>query len=441
MNDLTLAPGGLSYSTVIHEVLHGLGLAHPHDNGGGSLIFPGVTDAFGSYGDYNLNQEIYTIMSYNAGFPEQFGPTSDTVGNASTPMALDIAALQYIYGANMLHNIGDDTYNLPTLIEAGTSWESIWDAGGEDTISAVGASDWALIQLEDAKLAGPFAGGEISNVNDVVGGFTIANGVVIENAIGSDYADSIQGNSYTNKLKGEGGDDLIYGGGGTDYIWGGTGADTFLFGQNDFYSYGVSHSIVEDFEVGIDNLTSIHIKSDLSYELTDLFYDFTPEGFRRANAPDGSTLTLRNIYDGQKTGSVVVTGNTDVGSTLTIDWSTFGDTDGIDSNSLAYRWYRDDGVITGQTNSTYVITSADEGSDVSGGITYVDNWGDTQVVQSDSVAIDEVVVDTRRRCTYHYDLSWRNERHDAAHRGNCRTRKHCRGLRCICFHWDYDCGY
>ena len=62
--------------------MHGLGLAHPHDNGGGSLIFPGVTDAFGSYGDYNLNQEIYTIMSYNAGFPEQFGPTSDTVGNA-----------------------------------------------------------------------------------------------------------------------------------------------------------------------------------------------------------------------------------------------------------------------------------------------------------------------------------------------------------------------
>ena len=85
---------------------------------------------------------------------------------------------------------------------------SIWDAGGEDTISAVGASDWALIQLEEQNSQVP-AGGEISNVNDVVGGFTIANGVVIENAIGSDYADSIQGNSYTNKLEGEGGDDLF----------------------------------------------------------------------------------------------------------------------------------------------------------------------------------------------------------------------------------------
>ena len=124
---------------------------------------------------------------------------SSSVGNASTPMAFDIAALQYIYGANISHNTGNNTYYLPSVIEAGTSWESIWDAGGEDTMSAVGASDWALIQLEDAKLTGPFAGGLISNVNNVVGGFTIANGVVIENAIGSSFGDYIEGNAFGNK--------------------------------------------------------------------------------------------------------------------------------------------------------------------------------------------------------------------------------------------------
>ena len=73
----------------------------------------------------NPNQEIYTIMSYNAGFPEQLD-RHRTLLVMPHSMALDIAALQYIYGANMLHNIGDDTYNLPTLIE-GTSLESIWD--------------------------------------------------------------------------------------------------------------------------------------------------------------------------------------------------------------------------------------------------------------------------------------------------------------------------
>ena len=58
---------------------------------------------------------------------------------------------------------------------------------------------------------GSFAGGEISNVNDVVGGFTIANGVVIENAIGSDYADIFRVIVYQQTQRRR--DDLIYGGG------------------------------------------------------------------------------------------------------------------------------------------------------------------------------------------------------------------------------------
>jgi serralysin len=38
--------GGEGYWTLIHELGHGLGLAHPHDDGGGSTIFPGVTDTW-----------------------------------------------------------------------------------------------------------------------------------------------------------------------------------------------------------------------------------------------------------------------------------------------------------------------------------------------------------------------------------------------------------
>ena len=36
----------IGYVTLVHELGHGLGLAHPHDNGGGSTIWPGVTGAF-----------------------------------------------------------------------------------------------------------------------------------------------------------------------------------------------------------------------------------------------------------------------------------------------------------------------------------------------------------------------------------------------------------
>ena len=48
------------------------------------------------------------------------------------------------------------------------------------------------------------------------GGFTIANGVVIEKAVGGSGNDSITGNSADNTFKGRGGDDTIEGGAGTD---------------------------------------------------------------------------------------------------------------------------------------------------------------------------------------------------------------------------------
>ena len=67
-----LAPGGFSFTTLIHEMGHGHGLAHPHDNGGHSGVMNGVEDdgpAF-SYtnGDYDLNQAVYTMMSYEDGW-------------------------------------------------------------------------------------------------------------------------------------------------------------------------------------------------------------------------------------------------------------------------------------------------------------------------------------------------------------------------------------
>ena len=42
-----LEQGGFGFITIIHELGHGLGLAHPHDRGGSSKIFPGVSSSFG----------------------------------------------------------------------------------------------------------------------------------------------------------------------------------------------------------------------------------------------------------------------------------------------------------------------------------------------------------------------------------------------------------
>ena len=61
----SLDRGGFSYAVILHEFGHAHGVAHPHDTGGGSEIMLGVSGATGILGVYNLNQGVYTVMSYN----------------------------------------------------------------------------------------------------------------------------------------------------------------------------------------------------------------------------------------------------------------------------------------------------------------------------------------------------------------------------------------
>ncbi|WP_050532390.1 M10 family metallopeptidase [Pseudaestuariivita atlantica] len=225
-----LQPGGYGFLTLVHEIGHGLGLAHPHDFGGNSGRFPGVTAEFDDYGDFNINQGIFTVQSYNDGWPTQYPQHSvangfENYGYASTPMALDIAAIQAIYGANMNHNTGNDTYTLPDSNGSGTAWMSIWDAGGTDMITAAGSTRDFTIDLRAATLVNEFAGGYVSFSDGIVGGLTIANNVVIENARGGEGDDTINGNDTANTLEGNGGGDSVSGLGGNDMLMGNAGDD------------------------------------------------------------------------------------------------------------------------------------------------------------------------------------------------------------------------
>ena len=227
-----LEQGGYGFDTLIHELGHGLGLAHPHDTGGGnSPIFPGVTDPFDSSGLYDLKQSIYTMMSYVDGWataPEGVSPDK-AYGWVGTPMAFDIAALQQKYGANMEYHTGDDTYWLPDVNASGTFYACIWDAGGTDTLAYAGERD-ATIDLRPASLEYAVGGGGyMSHALGVFGGFTIANGVVIENATGGSGDDTLIGNDAGNQLTGGAGDDVLAGLGGINLLDGGEGTDTAAY--------------------------------------------------------------------------------------------------------------------------------------------------------------------------------------------------------------------
>jgi serralysin len=200
-----------------------MGLAHPHDNGGNSEVLQGVTASFDSYGTFQMNQGVFTTMSYNDGYPGGAGDPTLSAGSQSTPMALDIALLQQKYGTNNNANTGDTTYNLPT---GAGQFVGIWDTGGVDAIiasSAVGAT----IDLRPASLQNAVGGGGyVSSHAGDLSGFTIAAGVVIENATGAAGNDTITGNDANNVLTGNAGQDTISGGDGNDTVIGGADNDT-----------------------------------------------------------------------------------------------------------------------------------------------------------------------------------------------------------------------
>ena len=230
--------GGYDFVTFVHELGHGIGLAHPHDDGGGSGLFPGVSyNDSGDFGSNNLNQGIYTVMSYNDGWAAVQNPTGHgytRYGFQTGPMAFDIAAIQYLYGGTTSHT-GDDVYVLPGSFTPGTGWTCLWDTGGTDEIAYYGNLS-ARIDLRAATLDNTATGGGVVSFAQeaqgkylIPGGYTIANGVIIENARGGNGNDTITGNEYANVLSGSAGNDVLRGLGGSDTYDGGSGSDTAAF--------------------------------------------------------------------------------------------------------------------------------------------------------------------------------------------------------------------
>lgn len=211
-------PGSYSMFTYIHELGHVLGLDHPHE----SAVAPVSGE----------DQMKYSVMSYRSyagdsitgGYSNSLFPT--------TPMLNDIAALHYLYGANTDYKTGDDTY---TWANGQKIFETIWDAGGNDTIDASNQSSGVTIYLTSGKwsqIGSTFWNGQ-SYVRDCL---TIAYDAVIENAKGTNVADTLEGNSANNLLEGLGGNDKLSGLAGDDVLDGGSGADIMLGGAgNDTY--------------------------------------------------------------------------------------------------------------------------------------------------------------------------------------------------------------
>ncbi|WP_423069086.1 Ig-like domain-containing protein [Devosia sp. CN2-171] len=236
--------GTYSYLTFIHEIGHALGLDHGQD---GLAALPTDHDSL-----------EYSVMTYRsfAGAPL----TGYTVKPGSYPTTLmldDIAALQYLYGANYSTNAGNTTYTWSATtgemfvngVGKGAStankiFMTLWDGDGIDTydfsnyttnlivdLSPGGWTTTSTAQLADLGQSfypGEFARGNIANAY-LYGGNTAS---LIENAKGGSGNDTIVGNQANNTLWGNDGADTLTGAAGNDTIYGGNGIDYCVLAVN-----------------------------------------------------------------------------------------------------------------------------------------------------------------------------------------------------------------
>ncbi|MGZ9062039.1 MAG: hypothetical protein ACXW2K_09015, partial [Allosphingosinicella sp.] len=339
-----LGRGGYAFSTILHEAGHAMGLAHPHDTGGGSTVMLGVVGASGSLGVFNLNQGVYTQMSYNGGWQthpdgartansDPAGFRSDA-GWLATMGAFDIAQLQARYGVAPAYATGDNVYTMLDVNAEGTFWETIYDTGGIDTIAYNGVRG-AQIDLNTATLDYTVTGGGIvsfvhnlpgeTTAQAIKGGFLIANGIVIENATGGSGNDVLVGNQVGNVLTGNGGNDQLMGQGGNDTLVGGGGAT-----DTAYYDGVSSHYTVTRNVDGTGRITS--------YTVTDVF----PANAAPINDEGTDTLVgVEAIHFSDMTmsiaGPVVLYdgGGAEVGSYTTIQGAIDASSDGYTVRVLA----------------------------------------------------------------------------------------------------------
>jgi peptidase M10/serralysin-like protein len=218
--------GGYPYQTLLHEIGHLIGLGHGGSYNGNVNA---ATQQFSAY-----DTRLWTIMSYinpwvttakyYSSYPvtgTNWGISADGYYNVpTTPAILDIAAAQQLYGlptsgpligggkvfgfnSNLAASIKayfDFTVNTSPVI-------TLWASGTNNTLDLSGWANPATINLNSGTFSS--AHGQVNNIG-------IADGAVIDKAVGGSGNDIFSGSSLDNTLTGKGGNDTINGAGGSD---------------------------------------------------------------------------------------------------------------------------------------------------------------------------------------------------------------------------------
>jgi hypothetical protein len=229
-----IARGESAWRLVMHELGHAVGFNHGHDatrSIAGIALTP------------DRDSSEFSIMTYRKYVGGDASTDSSVnVERYSTPQTLmmyDIAALQYLYGANYDTNAGNTVYSwnpatgrmfvdgVPQVAPGGDRiFMTLWDGNGIDTFDLSNYTTNLQVDLtpggwsvfDPAQLA-------ILDVHGISARGNVFNALMsnndprslIENVIGGSGNDSLTGNSAANVLYGGIGNDRLDGAGGRDF--------------------------------------------------------------------------------------------------------------------------------------------------------------------------------------------------------------------------------
>ncbi len=234
-----MRPGGYGFYVFLHEIAHAVGLKHGH---GDNVFGPMTTDR---------DSMEFSIMTYRSYVGASGWITeNEPWGYAQSLMMYDIAALQYLYGADYTTRAGNTVYrwNAKTgqALVDGVAQDApignrvfwtVWDGGGTDTYDfsnyktklSIDLRPGAWTRLDAEQIAQ--LGYERAARGNVANALLYDDDLrsLIENAIGGSGNDIVIGNLAGNVLKGRAGNDRLYGLEGNDTLSGGAGRDVFVF--------------------------------------------------------------------------------------------------------------------------------------------------------------------------------------------------------------------
>ncbi|KQO49165.1 MULTISPECIES: M10 family metallopeptidase [unclassified Methylobacterium] len=245
------ALGNWGQATNMHEIGHALGLKHGHQDYtyaplNAELGLAGSPPRYGTAAlPLEKDGQDWSLMTYRSD-PTNLGVSFEGEGfnQPQTYMQDDIAALQFLYGANFATNSGNTTYRWDTKTgelsidgidqaapTANKISMTIWDGNGRDTYDLSNYATALDVDLRPGAFS-TFSAAQLVNHQAYSGGDAIAVGNVanallhqgdlrslIENATGGSGHDRIVGNTADNRLDG---------GLSSDKMFGLTGNDTYL---------------------------------------------------------------------------------------------------------------------------------------------------------------------------------------------------------------------